>query len=59
MTSVAALYNMHSKLHTMVTHVLQDSGIDDDVMVMTEERDDLMDDDEVVLPDAHQASVSH
>lgn len=38
--------------------MVQDSGIDDDVVVMTEDYDDLMDDDAVVLPDAHNPSVS-
>lgn len=38
--------------------VVQDSGIDDDVVVMTDDYEDLMDDDAVVLPDAHNASVS-
>lgn len=38
--------------------LVQDSGIDDDVVVMTDDYDDLMDDDAVVLPDAHNPSVS-
>ena len=37
---------------------LQDSGIDDDVMVMTEENDDLMEDDAVVLPGTRDIPVS-
>lgn len=41
-----------------VSCVLQDSGIDDDVVVMTDDYDDLMDDGAVVLPDAHNTSVS-
>ena len=42
----------------IVSCVLQDSGIDDDVVVMTDDYDDEMDDDAVVLPDAHNNSVS-
>lgn len=38
--------------------MMQESGIDDDVVVMTEDYDDLMDEDAVVLPDANYASVS-
>lgn len=41
-----------------VSCVLQDSGIDDDVVVMTDDYDDLMDNGAVVLPDAHNTSVS-
>lgn len=39
--------------------MVQDAGIDDDVVVMTEDFDDLMDEDAVVLPNAHYTSVSH
>lgn len=38
--------------------MVQDAGIDDDVVVMTEDFDDLMDEDAVVLPDANYTSVS-
>ena len=38
--------------------MLQESGIDDDVVVMTDDYDDLMDDGAVVLPDAHNTLVS-
>ena len=41
----------------IVNCVLQDSGIDDDVVVMTDDYD-LMDD-AVVLPNAHNTLVSH
>ncbi|KAL3157863.1 hypothetical protein ABBQ32_012277 [Trebouxia sp. C0010 RCD-2024] len=34
----------------------EDAGIDDDVVVMTEDFDDLMDEDAVVLPNAHYTS---
>ena len=37
----------------------QDAGSDDDVVVMTEDFDDLMDEDAVVLPDANHNPVSH
>ena len=38
----------------IVNRVLQEPGIDDDVVVMTDDYD-LMDDDAVVLPDAHNS----
>lgn len=36
---------------------VQDSGIDDDVLVVTEDFDDLMDEDAVVLPDSLKGGV--
>ena len=38
---------------------LQDSGIDDDVLVVTEDFDDLMDEDAVVLPESLKGGVRH
>lgn len=37
---------------------LQDSGIDDDVVVMTEDYDDLMDEDAVIIPGASKPGVT-
>ena len=45
--------------HFILFCSLQESGIDDDVLVMTEDFDDLMDEDAVVIPGASKSEVSH